>query len=188
LAASGTRIAFFGGSFDPPHVGHVMACAWALSTGEIDRVWVVPCGRHAFSKPLSPLADRARMCKLAFSVFGRNVLVRRIEEEDAEASYTIDTVDRLRVENPGASFRLLVGSDILAEIGLWKDSARLEEMAQLLVVPRARHLPGGAGAVAVPDVSSSEIRRRIRAGKDASGMLPAAVERYVRKKGLYLKP
>src|SRR5690606_32016933 len=79
--------AIFGGSFDPPHVGHVLAVTWVLSTQPVDEVVLVPALEHAFGKPLAPFAHRRRMCELAFAPL-RRVRVDPIEAELGGASYT----------------------------------------------------------------------------------------------------
>lgn len=81
---SGTRVAVFGGSFNPPHVGHVLGVVYALSTAPIDEVLVVPVYRHPFAKPLAPFADRLEMCRLALGWLPR-VTISRVEEEASAA-------------------------------------------------------------------------------------------------------
>src|SRR5689334_21282953 len=105
-------IAVYGGSFDPPHLGHTLACAYVLATAAVDRVIVVPVGAHAFSKALSPFDDRFHMCELAFSDFKR-VELSRVEQQLPAPNFTLHTLEALRAQHPSDSLRLVLGSDLL---------------------------------------------------------------------------
>jgi nicotinate-nucleotide adenylyltransferase len=174
----------FGGSFDPPHLAHVMMVAWALSCQDVDRVLVVPCFRHRFGKESAPFEHRVRMCRLAFKPFGRRCAVSRIEEELGGVSVTLRTLKALRRRLPGASFRLLVGSDILAEKGQWHRFDAVEALAPLLVVGRSGASPQDPGT-ALPDISSSTVRQLVAEGKPFQHLVPADVAVYVVLHRLY---
>ena len=76
------RTAFFGGSFNPPHVGHFLAAAWVLCSGEVDEVWMVPCYKHAFGKALLPYEHRLAMCRLGAGLLNpERIRLSNIEEE-----------------------------------------------------------------------------------------------------------
>ena len=205
------RTAIFGGSFDPPHLAHVMACAYALSCSDVERVMMIPCSRHAFDKPLAPFEHRLAMCRLSVRGVIERVEVSDIEGARAGVSYMVDTLDELAQRHPADSFHLLVGSDILDEIHLWKDSLRVQQMAPLLVIPRleaaslgeapgagrsALHdvgmtrrqdagAPSGARRFILPDVSSTEIRERLAQGQMPYEMLPRCVAEYIIQHRLY---
>ncbi|GMV44351.1 MAG: putative nicotinate-nucleotide adenylyltransferase [Myxococcales bacterium] len=186
------RVALYGGSFNPPHVCHVMTVAYVLSTQPVDAVWVMPVGRHAFAKGrhLADYAHRHRMCELAMEPFGARVLVCDVEHRLPGTSRTIDTVDHLRAEHPAIAFSLVVGTDLLAERHQWKDFDRLERTVPLVVIGRAG-APTPDGYVAsppLPDVSSRDIRRRLSAGQRADGLVPRGVWAYVIENGLYQGP
>ncbi len=181
--APSPRIAVFGGSFDPPHVGHVLAVAYALATAPIDEVLVVPCFQHPFAKDLAPFEARLRMTEAAFSDL-RRVTVSRVEASLGGESRTSRTVEHLARENPAARLRLLVGSDIPKDAPKWHAFERVVALAPLLVV--GRRGAGGAESM-LPEVSSTEVRARVREGAwDAlAPLVPARVLTIVRQEGLY---
>lgn len=183
------RHAIFGGSFNPPHVAHVMACAYILSRGAADRVLVVPCGRHAFDKGLAPFEHRLAMCRLAVKGVLDGVEISDIEGRREGVTYTIDTVEALRRERPGDEFILAVGSDILEETDQWKDFERLRELAPPWVIPRlgsdTLEEAVESRRFALPAVSSTSIRERLDRGEVPDELLPKKVADYIRRNGLY---
>ena len=97
-------IGIFGGSFNPPHMGHVLACHYALLRWNLKKVIVVPSHAHPFGKPLPPFNDRLAMCRLAFGHLGANVEISEIEQEMEGISYTIDVVRKLVHLHPRRKF------------------------------------------------------------------------------------
>lgn len=176
-------LAFFGGSFDPPHVGHVLAASWVLATREVDELLVVPAFEHAFGKGLAPFEHRLRMAQLAFAPLGR-VSVSEIEARMGGSSYTVHTLEKLREENPDADVMLVVGSDLVPEIPRWHEGHRIPELATLVVVGRGGYLDGTEDIV-MPNISSTEIRRRLAAGEPADALVPRDVLAYIAAHGLY---
>lgn len=181
------RYGFFGGSFDPPHLGHVIGCLWALESGEIDRVLLVPVARHAFGKKQgATFGQRLEMCRLAVRHLGESVEVSDIENHLPGVNYTRDTLAALSGKLPGSSFRLIVGSDVAGEISKWKSVHEILRMAPLLELPR----PTAGETVVRPDVipaiSSSLVREAI-ANQDP--ILPRlvgySVRQYIQTHGLY---
>jgi nicotinate-nucleotide adenylyltransferase len=188
------RAAILGGSFNPPHLGHQMICLWALSTEQVDEVWIVPCFAHPFRKQLQPFADRVAMCERAAAVLpvGR-VRVSRVEEELGGESRTLYTIQHLVAQHPGTRFRLLIGADILAERAEWHRWGEIERLAPPIVIGRAGYesLLGGAAAAGaevpvLPAISSTLIRERLARGEEVAALLPAAVLAYIRERGLYV--
>ncbi len=181
------RIALYGGSFDPPHVAHVLAAAWALTACPIDRVWVLPVAYHAFGKPLSPFPARLAMCRLAFSCFGRRVRVCPVERHLGPVNRTIDTVRHLQARYPQHAFSLLVGSDLWADRDQWKDFEALRAMLPFWTAGRAGVVPpaGVFCGPELPAVASHVVRARIAHGESVAGLVPEAVVAYVRDHGLY---
>jgi nicotinate-nucleotide adenylyltransferase len=175
--------AVFGGSFDPPHVGHVLVAAFVLAAHGIERVLVTPTAAHAFGKRLSSFADRVAMCELAFAPL-RGVELCTIERELPEPNYTLHTLQALAARYPDVRLRLLVGSDLQRETHAWHDFATITKLAPPLWVARQ-----GSAALdrepAMPDISSTEIRRRLAAGEPTSGLLSPNVSEYIRIHGLY---
>ena len=185
---SGTRkriVGLFGGSFNPPHVSHVLVCDFALCTWPLDAILVIPNHTHPLGKQLMPYGHRLAMAELAFRHLAPHVLVSRIEEEIGGVSYTIDTVRELSRRHPDVSYRLIVGSDILSETTRWKDYATLEKLAPLLVVPRLENGLAGRSGFYVPAVSSTDIRQRLALGEDPGPAVPWAVREYIMSHGLY---
>ncbi len=154
--AGSERVGIFGGSFNPPHVGHVLAAAYVLSTAPVDRVLVVPVHQHPFAKDLVAFADRLKMCVRAFSWLP-GVRISTIERDLGGESFTLRTLERLAVDNPSWRMRLVVGSDVLPEVDKWHRFDLVERLAPPLVVARSK--PGEATREgALPDVSSTRVR------------------------------
>lgn len=184
--ASPREIALLGGSFNPPHVAHVMAAWWTLATQGVSEVWLLPTYRHPFGKELAPFEDRVRMCQLASDAI-RGVHVCTAEAELADdplVGKTARTLEHLVAKHPAYRFALVVGADILPETGKWYRWDRVQELARIVVVGREGH-PPVAGAPALPRLSSTEIRARIARGEDVRGLVPEKVRRFVEERGLY---
>jgi nicotinate-nucleotide adenylyltransferase len=179
------RTAVFGGSFDPPHIGHLLAMTAALGLGRADDILVVPCIAHPFGKAAAPFEDRLAMCRLAAAgaPAGR-VAVSDIERRRAQSGRTLDTLLAVRQERPDRDLRLLVGADILDEKDRWYRFDEIERLAPLIVVGRGAV---GGDVLPVADVSSTEVRRMIAAGENCSGLVMPAVLGYIEEKGLYRK-
>ena len=179
-------VALLGGSFNPPHVAHLMAAYWALSTLEVSEVWLLPAFRHPFGKVLAPWADRLHMCELACRHV-RGVGVCGAEAElagDPLAGRTARTLEHLRGKHPDHAFTLIVGADILPETDKWYRWDLVNQLARVVVVGR-EGWPAVPGAPTLPGVSSTEIRARLARGEDVSGLVPRKVLDYVASKGLY---
>ena len=113
------RVAIYGGSFDPPHLGHVLSVAWALSAADVDAVWIIPTWKHAFDKEHGAAFDqRMSMCELAFDLF-QDVQVSDIERRLGGVSRTLYTLHALESEHPDTVFRLLIGADVLPTTARW---------------------------------------------------------------------
>jgi nicotinate-nucleotide adenylyltransferase len=185
-----TTLAIFGGSFDPPHVGHVLAAHYVLLTAPISRVLVVPCSEHPFGKKHTPFAHRLAMCRIAFAHLGNAVQVLDIEGRRSGPSYTCDTVRELAALHPDARLELVVGSDIIGEMDSWKDIAALRALAMVRVLPRLEENTDSDEAAQetpyyLPRVSSSAIRDMARQGADLSARVPREVLAYIREHDLY---
>jgi nicotinate-nucleotide adenylyltransferase len=178
-------VAVYGGSFDPPHLGHTLACAYVLSAHAVDRVLVVPTAQHPFGKPLAPFAQRVRMCELALRDL-RRVELSALEEELGGASLTLRTLETLHARLPNADLRLVMGSDLLAETGSWHAFDRIRALAPPLIVPRAGYpIAGNEQPPTLPEVSSTEVRRRLAAGLPTDGLLDPHVAAYAAQHRLY---
>ncbi|MHB8417302.1 MAG: nicotinate-nicotinamide nucleotide adenylyltransferase [Myxococcales bacterium] len=182
------RVALLGGSFNPPHLAHVLCAAQILSLREPDELWIVPAVRHPFGKPLAPYADRLAMAELAIAPLGPRVRVSRAEEAAAAAGSrgtTVELLRHLRAVRPGDHFLLVVGSDILLEKDRWARFDEVTQLADLTVVNRSG-FPAVPGAGApLPGVSSTDIRDRLARGMSVEGLVPASVGRYLIERTLY---
>lgn len=184
-------IALFGGSFDPPHVAHVLAATYLLSAGPVDAVWTLPTWKHPFGKVSVPFEQREEMCRLAFQPFAAAGLdSTQSAIEQAVQGATIDVVRALQQRHPDTHFRIVMGTDLLADRHKWKEWSNLERLAPPLVLKR----PGFAldpafEALALPlelpDISSTRLREILRQGGSTAGLLPAAVASYIAEHRLY---
>jgi len=180
------RVGLLGGSFNPPHVVHLMIAQWVLSTQPVDEVWLLPSFVHPFGKALAPFADRVRMCELAARPL-RGAFVCRAEAElegDPLVGKTARTLEYLVEKHPAYRFWLIVGADVLPETGKWYRFDRVKELAGIIAVGREGR-PPVEGAPCFPAVSSSEVRERIARGREVGGLVPRRVLEYIRERGLY---
>src|SRR5690606_17302046 len=115
------QIAVYGGSFNPPHVGHAMVMSWLRWTGRAEAVWLLPTFHHAFGKDLAPWPLRVELCEQLAALAGGSVSVCTVEAELPAPSYTIDTLRELARRHPEHRFRMVIGSDNLAVLDKWKD-------------------------------------------------------------------
>jgi nicotinate-nucleotide adenylyltransferase len=181
-----TVAALFGGSFNPPHVSHVLATTYALSIHEVDRVLLVPVHRHVFGKELAPFDHRIAMCRLAMGWIP-GVEISDIERELGGESRTLHTIEALLARDPSQGLRLLIGSDVLADVPKWYRWDRVAELAPPIVMGRAGYERGDAPAPVLPEISSTLIRERLAAGgPDAvADVVPRSVRAYIAEHGLY---
>jgi nicotinate-nucleotide adenylyltransferase len=177
------RVAIYGGSFNPPHVAHQMAALYVLETAPVDELWLVPAVRHAFGKALAPFADRLAMCERAAAALGPRVRVSAIEHELGQESRTLRTIRRLQQDHPGHSFSLVIGADLLDEVPSWQGGEELQRTVPFIVVGRAGF--AAESPVALPAVSSRQVRAALAAGQDVSALVPRAVLDYISAHNLY---
>lgn len=187
-----TVVGLFGGSFNPPHVAHALLGLYVLETTAIDALWLVPTYRHAFGKDLASYDDRVAMSERLATALGPRASVSRVEEEVARArggeSRTLYTLEHLAVTRPELQFRLVIGADILGETAAWLGWDEVCRRAPPIVVGRGGVTPPPGATVtelAMPIVSSTEVRRRLAARQEVADLLPAAVFRYIDERGLY---
>lgn len=180
------KIALFGGAFDPPHVGHLLAVSYVMSTEDVDQLWLMPAFRHAFEKKMAPFFHRLEMCAIMANLFRKGVHTTSVESELRGEGYTVDTLRHLKARYPSHAFRLVIGTDILGETEAWKDFDRVEELAPPIVVARAGFPhPRAGGKPSMPAVSSTEIRRRLAQREDVSPFVPRDIIKYIEATGLY---
>ena len=177
-------VGVFGGSFNPPHVGHLLAVTYVLATEAVDLTLVVPCFDHPFGKSLAPFAHRKAMCEAAFRDLAR-VEVSSIEQEMGATSRTLYTLRELKQRNPGWKLRLIIGADILHEKDKWFGWDEIERLAPPVVLGRIGFPHDEAPLPVIPDVASRDVRAALVRGDDVSAMVPRAVIEYARAHGLY---
>lgn len=185
------RLGIFGGSFDPPHVGHLLVVADAFDVLQLDQVIFVPAGVQplkAGQATASP-RDRLEMVQRLVGDDGR-FAVDPIEIERDGLSYTVDTLAAFAERHPEATRFFLVGMDVLASFAQWREPDRVMRLATLAVMQRAGEtgsVPAGAIRVETRrvDVSSTEIRDRVRTGRTIRGFVPEAVAAYIAAERLY---
>ncbi len=178
--------AIFGGSFNPPHVGHVLAVSYVLSVFPVDHVLVIPVYRHAFGKELASFEDRVAMARLAMGWLP-GVAITEIERELGGESKTLHTIEALVAQEPKRKLRLVIGADVLNDLPKWHRWDQIAALAPPLVIGRAGHAHPDAPDAHLPRVSSTEIRGLVAAGRitDAASIVPLRVRQHIAERGLY---
>jgi len=187
------RIGVFGGTFDPPHTGHVLVAGDACEALSLDTVLWVPAARQPLKDlpPLAPAEERRQMVELAIRGDPRFSL-DTVEMDRGGISFTVDTLETLAAAHPGAKLVLLVGIDAWASFDRWRDPERILELAAVAVLARAGeqtpphfgYTPEVVTARRV-DLSSTEIRDRIRRGLPITGFVSDAVGEHIGLNKLY---
>jgi nicotinate-nucleotide adenylyltransferase len=183
------KVAVFGGSFNPPHVSHVLACVLLLSAEGMERVLVVPAFKHPFAKTLAPFDERLAMCRLAMEWIP-GVTISSVEAEIGGESRTLHTLRAIAALHPDWELRLAIGADILGEAPRWLGFDEIARLAPPIVLGRAGTEDPRASALRLPDVSSTQVRAAIarKAWSEVDGLVPRSVLHYVREHGLYGDP
>jgi nicotinate-nucleotide adenylyltransferase len=204
-SALAERIGILGGTFDPIHLGHLEAASAAARTLSLDRVLLLPSRTppHRSAEPRASVFHRFAMAALAAAERGMSVSDLELLREGP--SYTALTLEAFHREGyaPARVF-FITGSDAFAEVATWHDYPRILQLANFVVVsrpgaPRASaliptvesraNIPTGPTVHSVeadtPDVSSTEIRRRVGAGESLEGLVPPSVAGHIRRHHLY---
>jgi len=169
------RIAVYGGSFNPPHICHQITVLYLLESGLCDEVWLVPVYRHAFGKPGAPYDVRHALCRALIEPFGERARVSGIEKELGGDSRTVDTLAELARRHPDCRFKLVLGSDIRTETARWKQFERIPELAEIVWIGRFGREAQPGDALTLPDISSTDIRDRLRQNLPLHGLVPERV-------------
>lgn len=184
------NVAFYGGSFDPPHLGHVMVVSHLLlNDPSVDKVLVVPCFQQE-GKALQDYERRFAMCIHAFDWLPR-VLVSDIEQRLGGESITLRTMQEIKKECPLWNLRFVMGTDLLDSCRSWDGWDELEKIAPPMPIGRAGISPVREGdpTPIAPLVSSTIVRKALESGDYAAAerYLPVGVLRIIADYGLYLK-
>jgi nicotinate-nucleotide adenylyltransferase len=189
------RIGVLGGSFNPPHVGHLIIASDACEALSLDKLLIVPAAANPLKGETAPGATPNQRLQMARESFAGDPRfeVSAMEIDRGGLSYTVDTLEALAREYPGAELVLLVGMDAFKSMDSWKAPDRIRELAKLAVLARGDEsalLPAGVSSVTTRriDVSSSEIRARRAAGRSIKGFVADSVERFISAAKLYVSP
>lgn len=178
-----STLAVFGGSFDPPHLAHTLVTAYVLSATDITELLVIPTAQHPFGKALTPFHHRLRMAELNFAAL-HGVQVSDLEAQLGGVSRTLRTLQTLAQQRPQVELRLIMGTDLLSTFDKWHGADEITQLAPPLVVQRAGYVTDPTAPV-LPQISSTEIRRRLANGTSTAGLLNPAVARYIADHRLY---
>jgi len=172
------RIGIFGGSFNPPHLGHLRAAQHFQSSLALDKVLVIPAKEAPLrAAPLVSGEDRLELCNRTFPFPVSDIELRR-----PGTSYTVDPLRGLHARYPGAAFFLLVGEDQKEKFRLWKDWQEVLQRAELFVLPRAGE---GIDGFVPLEISSTQLRLKLLIGEDVSQWLSPEALAYIHEKKLY---
>lgn len=200
------KLGILGGTFNPIHLGHLIIAQTALEKFQLKRVVFIPNGQPHYKKAkgLAPARHRLKMVKLAMadnSFFS----VSDIESQRKGPSYSIETLQKLKSLYPATTkFYFIIGADTLSELPLWRDIKKLTQLCHFITIGRpdtvslntkrlTRYLDRSVVAdfrryyLARPliDISSSEIRNRIRKGQSVKYLVPEEIAKYLRRYKLY---
>ena len=188
------RIGLLGGSFDPPHNGHLLAAGDVYDALALDRVVFIPTAVQPLKASHADTTPAQRLTMVECLIEGDSRFdVSAIEIERGGLSYTVDTLTTLAADWPSSELFWLVGADVPPSFHRWRDPERIVELATVVVMERGGETPdlsairGRVRSVATRrvDVSSTEIRRRVREGKSVRGFVPDAVARFIASERLY---
>lgn len=194
------RIGLLGGTFDPIHLGHLAAAATAAECAGLDEVLLVPAGRPPHrGEAIASVEDRLAMCRLAVAELP-GLSVWDWEARRSGPSYTVDTLEAFHDQRPADQPVLILGWDAARDLPRWRRPEDVLALADLVIVGRpGMSRPGQDDLRAAcidprratlclaptPDVAATRIRSLVAAGKSLAGLVPAAVETYIRANRLY---
>lgn len=211
------KIGIFGGSFNPPHNGHVNSLTTVQKKLGFDKIYIVPNSQNPLKTPTeAPITEhRLNMVTKAFESYGKAFEVSDVELKRGGKSYTIETIEHFKKLHPQDQIHLIIGADNFDQLALWKDYQKILEQSNIVVTTR----PGFSipdsddefpeylkpfvaesdfGAVELTtgksieflslqdiDISSSELRKKLRVGRPVEKFLPLSVESYIKEHNLY---
>jgi nicotinate-nucleotide adenylyltransferase len=183
------KLGLFGGTFDPPHSGHLIVAQDAWAGLGLDRVVFIPAGipPHKRKRPITPGGIRLAMLRAAVAG-DPHFDVDDLELLRKGPSYTVDTLRTFREHQPEADLHLLMGADQYADFETWYKPAEIRRLARIVVMARAGEAADGS-SIRVPvtrvDVSGTEIRHRIANGRPVRYLVPDAVLKIIEREHLY---
>jgi nicotinate-nucleotide adenylyltransferase len=188
------RIGLLGGSFDPPHNGHLLAASDAFEALPLDRLVFIPTSVQPLKahQAAAPSEHRLAMVRLLIGD-DRRFGVDSVEIDRGGLSYTVETLSAFTAQMPSAELFWLVGADVVRSFAKWREPERITELATVVVLERTDEAPDLASMPGSPrrlatrrvDISSTEVRRRVKEGKSIRGFVPDAVADYIAAERLY---
>ena len=193
------RLGIFGGSFDPPHIGHLLAAVDAYESLALDKLFFVPAAIQPLKAGMPATAAHRRLAMVRLLVGADSrFAVDAVEIDRAGLSYTVDTLETFAQRFPDAERFFLIGEDAMTAFGAWRNPEQILKLAKLAILRRPAggkgagvdpeaSLPPGTIALAtrLVDVSSTEIRERVRDGKSIRGFVPESVAAFIETERLY---
>ena len=197
-------IGIMGGTFDPPHFGHLYAAKAAYEAAKLDHILFIPNGTPAYKTSEGSVTDKEHRCGMLQRLIEGEAWceLSRMECEREGNTYTADTLLELTREHPDVRYELIAGSDSLKAMAHWYHPEVIFRLAGVIVLLRDQDTAEtlaetvkryeaeyGAGICLIPfekqEISSTEIRERIKNGKNLTGLVPEGVEQYITEHGLY---
>lgn len=197
-------IGIMGGTFDPPHFGHLYAARAAYEAARLDHILFIPTGTPAYKTSEGSVTDKEHRCGMLQRLLEGEAwcTMSRMECEREGNTYTADTLLELTGKNPDIQYELIVGSDSLKAMAHWYHPEIILRLAGIIVLLRDQDTREtlaatvkryqeeyGAGIRLLPfekqEISSTQIRQRVKNGEKLTGLVPEDVEQYIKEHGLY---
>lgn len=177
------KIGLFGGSFSPPHQGHWAVLNELCQNPNFDEIWLVPVFKHAFGKDLLDFTVRLELLNLLIQGFApEKIKINTVERNLGKTpNYTFDTITHLKKIHPQFAFTVIVGSDAKNDLPRWHRYAELKKIANFYFIARKGWVNPPDEKSTLPEVSSSEIRERLKKGQDISGLTTPEIQAYLIK-------
>ena len=189
------RLGVLGGTFDPPHIGHLLAASDACEALSLDKLFFVPAKIPPYKSRTVQASPEQRLQMLELTIGDDpRFEASRLELDRDGLSFTVDTLQVLSESEPDASLFMLIGEDLATQMASWRDAARIASWPPIVVLTRATSASHSALESTLPmtrlatrriELSSTEIRDRIRAGRSIHGFVTDAVSAFIRAAGLY---
>jgi nicotinate-nucleotide adenylyltransferase len=185
------KIGILGGTFDPPHNGHLLIANEVLSELKLDEIWFMPNQEPPHKRKSDSVDNKERVDMLELAIEGHaNFRIEKIELERPGPSYTVNTMKLLNERYPSHQFFFIIGADMIEYLPKWHKIDDLVNVVKFVGVERPKYNPKTEYPIIyvdVPafDISSSVIRERVNSGKTVRYLLPDSVIKYIKEKHLY---
>ena len=180
------NIGLFFGSFNPVHNGHINIVKEVINKTDIDNIWMILSPQNPEKEILIEKEMRFQLLDLATKNLV-NVSISKIEFDMPLPNYTYKTLKRISNDNPSENFKLIIGGDNYRNIHKWKESKFILDNYEIIVYPRSRKDLGNSFTSKLFNVSSSQVRNLVMAGKSIKSLVPDCVEKKIISTQLYLK-